>query len=61
MKKTTRKKTAAEYDARYGSVLNFRVPQSFKREFRIYAAAHDLTLSQLLRELFEARVAKDAA
>jgi hypothetical protein len=34
--------------------LNFRISASFRREFRIYAAAHDLKLNELLRLCFEA-------
>ena len=34
--------------------LNFRVPASFRREFKTYAARHDLKLNELLRHSFEA-------
>jgi hypothetical protein len=34
--------------------LNFRIPLSFRREFRTYAATHDLKLNELLRLCFEA-------
>jgi len=34
--------------------LNFRVPASFRREFKSYAASHDLKLSQLLPLSFAA-------
>jgi hypothetical protein len=34
--------------------LNFRIPASFRREFRTYAATHDLKLNELLRLSFEA-------
>jgi hypothetical protein len=34
--------------------LNFRIPASFRREFKIYAATHDLKLNELLRRSFEA-------
>jgi hypothetical protein len=34
--------------------LNFRVRASFRREFRTYAATHDLKLNELLRLCFEA-------
>jgi hypothetical protein len=34
--------------------LNFRIPASFRREFRTYAATHDLKLNELLRLCFEA-------
>jgi hypothetical protein len=33
--------------------LNFRIPASFRREFRTYAATHDLKLNELLRLCFE--------
>jgi hypothetical protein len=34
--------------------LNFRVRAEFRREFKAYAAAHDLKLNELLRRSFEA-------
>ena len=34
--------------------LNFRVPAGFRREFKTYAARHDLKLNELLRRSFEA-------
>jgi hypothetical protein len=34
--------------------LNFRVKASFRREFKTYAAAHDLKLNELLRRGFDA-------
>jgi hypothetical protein len=40
-------------------VLNFRVPRSFARRFRVYAALTDSSLTALLQELFEERVAKE--
>jgi hypothetical protein len=36
------------------SPLNFRVPATFRREFKTYAARHDLKLNELLRRSFEA-------
>jgi len=33
--------------------LNFRISASFRREFRTYAATHDLKLNELLRLCFE--------
>ena len=36
------------------SPLNFRVPAAFRREFKTYAAQHDLKLNELLRRSFEA-------
>jgi hypothetical protein len=57
MKKTAAKKTAATR-ADYGEILNFRVWADFRRRFKTYAAAHDLKMSELLRQLFEAQEAK---
>jgi hypothetical protein len=37
-----------------GMPLNFRVPDSFRREFKVYAARHGLKLNELLRRSFEA-------
>lgn len=34
--------------------LNFRVAAGFRREFKTYAARHDLKLNELLRRSFEA-------
>ena len=34
--------------------LNFAVPASFRREFKTYAATHDLKLNELLRRCFAA-------
>ena len=33
--------------------LNFRIPASFRRAFKTYAAEHDLKLNELLRRCFE--------
>jgi hypothetical protein len=33
--------------------LNFRIPASFRREFKTYAATHDLKLNELLRRCFD--------
>lgn len=33
--------------------LNFRIPASFRREFKTYAATHDFKLNELLRRCFE--------
>jgi hypothetical protein len=33
--------------------LNFRVSAAFRREFKTYAAAHDLKLNELLVKSFE--------
>jgi hypothetical protein len=35
------------------SPLNFRVPAGFRREFKTFAAQHDLKLNELLRRSFE--------
>jgi len=37
-----------------GMPLNFRVPESFRREFKVYAARHGLKLNELLRRSFDA-------
>jgi hypothetical protein len=37
-----------------GQPLNFRVPNTFRREFKVYAAQHGLKLNELLRLSFEA-------
>ena len=34
--------------------LNFRVSAAFRREFKTYAAQHDLKLNELLRLSFDA-------
>jgi hypothetical protein len=34
--------------------LNFRIPAAFRREFKTYAAGHDLKLNELLRRSFAA-------
>ncbi len=52
---TARKATAApEVKEANLTPLNFRIPASFRREFRTYAATHDLKLNELLRLCFEA-------
>ncbi len=43
----------AEEDAN-NQPLNFRVTALFRREFRTYAAQHDLKLNELLRLCFDA-------
>jgi hypothetical protein len=50
------RKAAAEPDAKEANLtpLNFRISASFRREFRTYAATHDLKLNELLRLCFEA-------
>lgn len=37
-----------------GQPLNFRVPDTFRREFKVYAAQNGLKLNELLRLSFEA-------
>ena len=37
-----------------GQPLNFRVPEVFRREFKVYAAQHGLKLNELLRLSFDA-------
>ena len=37
-----------------GAPLNFRVSESFRREFKVYAAQRGLKLNELLRRSFEA-------
>lgn len=37
-----------------GQPLNFRVPDAFRREFKVYAARNGLKLNELLRLCFEA-------
>jgi hypothetical protein len=32
--------------------LNFKVPAEFRREFKTYAAQHDMSLSRLLQQSF---------
>lgn len=34
--------------------LNFRVTADFRRRFKVYAAEHDLSLSELLEKAFDA-------
>lgn len=35
------------------AALNFRVPANFKRDFKIAAATHGITQSDLLQQVFE--------
>ena len=44
---------AADTD-RNDAPLNFRVSADFRREFKTYAAQHDLKLNELLRRAFDA-------
>lgn len=41
-------------DAALGTPLNFRVPENFRREFKVYAAQHGLKLNELLQRSFKA-------
>ncbi len=34
--------------------INFKMPPAFVREFKVYAASHDMKLSELLGKAFEA-------
>jgi hypothetical protein len=54
--RSTRSRAAPEPPAREPNLapLNFRIAPSFRREFRTYAATHDLKLNELLRLSFEA-------
>jgi hypothetical protein len=45
---------AAPAESGSGVPLNFRVPAAFRREFKTFAAAHDLKLNELLKRAFEA-------
>ena len=40
--------------------LNFKVPEEFRREFKIYAAQHNMKLNQVLFDAFAALKEKDA-
>jgi hypothetical protein len=53
---TARKAAPEHAEAKEANLtpLNFRVSASFRREFRTYAATHDLKLNELLRLCFEA-------
>ncbi len=42
-----------EPDAAGLQPLNFRVSAEFRREFKTYAAAHDMKLNELLKRAFE--------
>lgn len=54
--RSPRSRAAPEPPAREPNLapLNFRIAPSFRREFRTYAATHDLKLNELLRLSFEA-------
>jgi hypothetical protein len=43
-----------ERDVENIETLNFRVLPEFKREFKIYAASHDMKMNDLLRRSFQA-------
>jgi hypothetical protein len=40
--------------------LNFKVPEEFRREFKTYAAQHNMKLNQVLFDAFAALKEKDA-
>jgi hypothetical protein len=50
------RKASAEPETKEANLtpLNFRISATFRREFRTYAATHDLKLNELLRLCFEA-------
>jgi hypothetical protein len=48
----TRSAKPAEADEANNEPLNFRVTAEFRRRFRMFAAAHDLKLNELLRLAF---------
>lgn len=39
--------------------LNFKVPEAFKRDYKVYAAQRGITMLQLLREGFDLSRQKD--
>ena len=47
-------RAAPDEDGRNDAPLNFRVSSAFRREFKTYAAQHDLKLNELLRRAFDA-------
>lgn len=40
--------------------LNFRVTADFRRRFKVYAAEHDLSLSELLEKAFDVLARSDS-
>jgi hypothetical protein len=40
--------------------LNFKVPLQVRLQFKIYAARHNMTMTELLLELFDGRLTADA-
>jgi hypothetical protein len=52
--RTGSRETAERPEGEGLAPLNFRVRASFRREFKTYAARHDLKLNELLRLSFEA-------
>lgn len=44
---------SSDSDAANNMPLNFRVSADFRRRFRMFAAAHDLKLNELLRLAFD--------
>ncbi len=55
-KSTPLSTTEDEAEGKGGNLapLNFRISPAFRREFKTYAAKHDLKLNELLRRCFEA-------
>ena len=47
-----------EQPSRTGSLvsLNFKVPLQLRLEFKVYAAQHNMTMTELLLQLFEERL-----
>ena len=41
--------------------LNFKVPRQFRRDFKTWAAQHDMTLNRLLQESFRCLQERDTA
>jgi hypothetical protein len=56
LKPPARKASAAPVQEKEANLapLNFRISASFRREFKTYAATHDLKLNELLRLSFDA-------
>ena len=50
---------AVKRKTRNSTPLNFKVSEEFRREFKIYAAQHNMKLNQLLVDAFAALKEKD--
>jgi hypothetical protein len=59
-KKTAAKRTPRPRRDDYGELINFRISGDLRRRIKIYAASRDLRLGQLLEQLFEAYIAREA-